>query len=285
MAALELPRSVVQEAVQRALAEDVGPGDVTTQATVRAGARCRAEIVAKADGVLAGLPVAEAVFRALDPGTEFEALATEGERIAPGQAVAWLAGAARAVLTGERTALNFLQRLSGIATAAARYVAAVAGTGARICDTRKTAPGLRALEKYAVAVGGAANHRAGLYDGILIKDNHIRAAGGIAEAVRRARRAAHQLLRIEVEVQDEEQLREALAAGAEVVMLDNMSPLQVYRAVALIAGRCQVEVSGGVTLEAVRRYAECGVDFISVGALTHSAAALDLSLEITELLE
>jgi nicotinate-nucleotide pyrophosphorylase (carboxylating) len=276
----QIPAWVVEQAVTRALREDIGAGDITTDAIVEAEARCRAEIIAKAEGVIAGLALARATFAALDPGLAFECAVSDGDRVKVGTAVARLAGRTAAILTGERTALNFLQRMSGIATATARYVEAVKGTNAVICDTRKTAPGLRELDKYAVRAGGGRNHRVGLYDGVLIKDNHIRAAGGVAEAVKRARRAAHHLVRIEAEVQSLDQIPEAIGAGAEALLLDNMSAADVARAVEMIAGRCQIEASGGVTLESVRALAECGVDYISVGALTHSAVALDLSLEI-----
>jgi nicotinate-nucleotide pyrophosphorylase (carboxylating) len=277
---MSLAEGVIRPIVIRALEEDIGLGDVTTAATVAAAARCRAEVVAKAEGVICGLEVMAAVFAALDARVAFTAERDDGDRVSPGDVAARLKGPTRAVLTGERTALNFLQRLSGIATLTAQYAAAVAGTRAQILDTRKTAPGLRALDKYAVQVGGGRNHRFGLFDGVLIKDNHIRAAGGVGEAVARARRAAHHLLKVEVEAQSMGQVTEALQAGADVVMLDNMSPGEVRAAVALIGGRARTEVSGGVTLETVRAYAETGADFISVGALTHSPAALDFSLEI-----
>jgi len=276
----DLPEAVVREIVARALAEDIGPGDITTAATVDPGTPCRAEIVAKAEGVVAGVGVAEATFHAVDPDISFEYAVHDGQRVAPGTVVARLSGDAAAILTAERTALNFLQRMSGIATLTAQYVAAVEGTPARIIDTRKTAPGLRVLDKYAVRAGGGANHRMGLFDGILIKDNHIQAAGGLGEAVERAREAAHHLVKIEVEAQDLAQVEGALSAGADVIMLDNMGVEEIRRAVELIGGRAETEVSGGVTLETVRELAECGVDYISVGALTHSAPALDLSLEI-----
>lgn len=276
-----VPETVVRDVVARALAEDVGPGDVTTAATVGPEAQCRAEIVAKADGVIAGLEVARAVFEAVDPEVVFEAVVSDGTRVSAGMAVARVAGNTRGVLTAERTALNFLQRMSGIATLTAQYVEAVKGTKARILDTRKTAPGLRLLDKYAVRAGGGENHRTGLFDGVLIKDNHLRAAGGVGEAVRRAK-AAHHLLEVEVEVQTIEEVDEAIAAGAEVILLDNMDLAEIRAAVARVAGRCLIEVSGGVNLETVRPLAETGVDYISVGKLTHSAPALDLSLEIAD---
>ena len=273
----------MREIVARALAEDLGPGDVTTLATVDPEACARAAIIAKAEGVVAGLGVARAVFLALDANVVFEAALSDGDRVTPGVAVARIAGRAQAILTGERAALNFLQRMSGIATLTSRFVAAVAGTRARICDTRKTAPGLRLLDKHAVRAGGGVNHRAGLFDGVLIKDNHIRAAGGIAEAVKRARAGSHHLLKIEVEVATPEDVGEALRAGADVLLLDNMDVSAAEEATREAhRHRCTVEISGGVSLENVRAYAECGADYISVGALTHSAPALDLSLEIVE---
>ena len=262
-----------------ALAEDLGDGDVTTEATVDADATGSADLVVREPGVVCGLPVAEAVFRAVDSELRFERLVEEGASVAAGTAVARVAGPERAILTGERTALNFLARLSGIATLTRRYVDAVEGTGAAILDTRKTTPGLRALEKHAVATGGGRNHRFGLDDGVLVKDNHLRAAGSVASAVERLRAATP--LPIEVECDTLEQVSEALAAGAEAVLLDNMSPDQLRAAVALARGRARLEASGGVTLENVRAVAETGVDEISVGALTHSARSLDVSLELT----
>jgi nicotinate-nucleotide pyrophosphorylase (carboxylating) len=264
--------------VHRALDEDVGAGDVTTLATVPAQARARALITQKAAGVIYGLHVAEATFQALDEDARAERLAEEGVW-RDGGPILSVAGSARALLTGERTALNFLARLSGVATLAARAVRAVEGTGARVLDTRKTTPGLRALEKAAVAAGGATNHRAGLHDAILLKENHIALAGGIAAAVRRAREAAPELAAsLEVEVRNSEEIDQALAAGAPRLMLDNMSLPQMRSAVAQVAGRATLEASGGVTLATLRERAETGVEFVSVGALTHSAPALDLSL-------
>ena len=262
--------------VRAALAEDVGRGDVTTEATVDAAATCEAQILLKEPGVLCGLPAAEAVFGALDPESRFEPLVDEGAWLSD-TPVARLAGSTRAVLTGERTALNLLGRLCGIATLTRQFVDAVEGTGAVILDTRKTTPGLRALEKYAVRCGGGRNHRFGLDDGILVKDNHLRAAGGIRPAIERLRGAE---LPIEVEAERLDDVREALAAGVESILLDNMPPATMREAVALVAGRATLEASGGVALETVREIAETGVDFISVGALTHSARSLDVSLEI-----
>jgi nicotinate-nucleotide pyrophosphorylase (carboxylating) len=262
--------------VRRALEEDVGAGDVTTRATVPPGARARARITQKQPGVVFGLDAAAAVFRALDPGVRIERLAAEGEW-RDGGPVLDVEGGAAALLTAERTALNFLQRLSGVATLTARYVEAVAGTGARILDTRKTTPGLRALEKAAVAAGGGTNHRAGLYDAILVKENHAAMAGGVAAAVAAARKAAPDVA-LEVECRTVEEVDEALAAGAPRLLLDNMTPADLRAVVARVAGRAELEASGGVTLETVRDIASTGVDFVSVGALTHSAPALDLSL-------
>lgn len=268
---MDLPAIVAQ-----ALAEDVGSGDVTTLATVSADARARATIIQKQPGVIFGLDAAGETFRQLDPDARFERLAPEGEW-RDGGPVARIDGAARALLTGERTALNFLGRLSGVATAAATAARAVEGTGATVLDTRKTTPGLRALEKQAVRAGGAANHRFGLYDAILIKENHIAAAGGIAAAVGRARAAAPDLP-LEVEVRNPAEIDEALAAGAPRLLLDNMTPGELRAAVAQVAGRAELEASGGVTQQTLRAVARSGVDFVSLGALTHSAPALDLSL-------
>jgi len=262
-----------------ALAEDVGEGDVTTEATVGEDAVGTAELLLREPGVVCGLAVAEAVFRALDPELRFEWLVDEGTSVAGGTAVARVTGPERAILTGERTALNFLARLSGIATITRRYVDAVAGTGAAILDTRKTTPGLRALEKHAVVTGGGRNHRFGLDDGVLVKDNHLRAAGSVATAVERLR--ATTPLPVEVECDTLEQVSEALAAEADAILLDNMSLSELRAAVELARGRARLEASGGVTLENVRAIAETGVDEISVGALTHSARSLDVSLELS----
>lgn len=274
-----IPVSELERAVAVALEEDIGPGDVTTLATVPADAFGRAVFVAREAGVLAGLPCARAVYRRLDPAVRFEAFLQDGDDLAPGARVAAVEGPARAILTGERVALNFLQHLSGIATRTARFVRLVEGTGARIADTRKTVPGLRALAKYAVRVGGGTNHRFGLYDGVLIKDNHIRAAGGLRRAIERARHVAPHLLRIEVEAETLEEVREALEAGADVILLDNMDPNTLRAAVELCRGRALTEASGGIREETIRAVAEAGVDLISVGALTHSVTALDIGLD------
>lgn len=265
--------------VRRALAEDIGGGDITTEATVDGEASVKALIVQKAPGAIFGLDVAEATFAQLDQGARFERLAQEGRWREDGGPVLALEGRARALLSGERTALNLLGRLSGIATLAARFVRAVEGTGVVVLDTRKTTPGLRMLEKEAVAAGGATNHRVGLYDAILIKENHIAAAGGIAQAVARAREHSPDLAAtLEVEVRDPTEIEQALAVGAPRLLLDNMSVEQLVAAVEQVAGRAELEASGNVTLENIRERALTGVDFISVGAITHSAAALDLSL-------
>jgi nicotinate-nucleotide pyrophosphorylase (carboxylating) len=265
--------------VGRALAEDVGSGDVTSAATVPAQATASALITQKAPGVIFGLQAAGTAFLLQDPLASIELLVGEGLWRQEGGAVMRVQGSARALLTAERTALNFLAHLSGIATLAARAAQAVKGTGARVLDTRKTTPGLRSLEKQAVAAAGAVNHRAGLYDAILIKENHIAAAGGIARAVERARSAAPALAdTLEVEVRDADEIEQALQAGAHRLLLDNMNEAELRAAVAQVAGRAELEASGGVTLERLRALAETGVEWISMGALTHSAPALDLSL-------
>ncbi len=265
--------------VGRALGEDVGSGDITTEATISADARARALITQKAPGSIFGLQAAETAFLLLDPAARFERLVEEGYWREQGGPALSIEASARALLTGERTALNFLAHLSGVATWAARAARAVEGTGAKVLDTRKTTPGLRMLEKAAVAAGGAHNHRIGLFDAILLKENHIAAAGGIARAVQRARAAGPELAdTLEVEVRDTREIDEALAAGAPRLLLDNMTTEQLSAAVARVAGRAELEASGNVTLQNIRERALTGVDFISVGALTHSAPALDLSL-------
>jgi nicotinate-nucleotide pyrophosphorylase (carboxylating) len=274
-----LTRAELVELVGRALAEDVGAGDVTTKATVAPETRARALIAQKAPGAVYGLDVAELVFRLLDEGAAVERLVEEGVWREEGGPVLRVEGGARALLTAERTALNFLAHLSGVATMAAQATRAVRGTEARVLDTRKTTPGLRMLEKAAVAAGGAYNHRIGLFDAILIKENHIAAAGGIAAAVQRAREAAPQLAgTLEVEVRNPEEIEQALAAGAPRLLLDNMSEQQLREAVDQVDGRAELEASGGVTLRTLGAVAQTGVDFVSMGALTHSAPALDLSL-------
>jgi nicotinate-nucleotide pyrophosphorylase (carboxylating) len=265
------------ELIDRALAEDLGETDLTTEAVVPPGARARARIEQKQPGVPAGLRVAEKVFERVDPELRWHAHATEGEW-SEGGMMAELAGNAAAILAGERVALNFLGRLSGIATLTARYVQAVEGTGARILDTRKTTPGLRALEKEAVRAGGGVSHRSGLFDAILVKENHAVLAGGVEVAARMALEAARDGVPVEVECATLDEVIGALDAGVPRLLLDNMSPDQLRRAVELAGGRAELEASGGITLETVRAVAETGVNYISIGALTHSAPALDVSL-------
>ncbi|MGH6923834.1 MAG: carboxylating nicotinate-nucleotide diphosphorylase [Propylenella sp.] len=277
-----LPPLLIEDAVERALAEDLGrAGDITSAGTIPADAGAEAVIAARRPGVIAGLALATEAFRKMDGAVAFDALVADGDRVEAGTAIARVAGNARAILSAERTALNFLGHLSGVATLTRRYVDAVAHTRARITCTRKTTPGLRALEKYAVRCGGGSNHRFGLDDAILVKDNHVAVAGGVAEAVRRAKTFAGHLAKIEVEVDTLDQLREALAAGAEAILLDNMEPAKLLEAVAIAASRAALEASGGVTLENVAAIAETGVDYISSGAITHSAPALDLGLDVT----
>lgn len=269
----------VRAAVRAALEEDSRGGDVTTEATVPADARARGVLVAKEELTVAGLEVARAAFAELDPGLVWQPEGREGERFYPGTLIGSLEGRARALLTAERIALNFLQRLSGVATLTRRFVDAVAGTPARIRDTRKTTPLLRFLEKHAVAVGGGQPHREGLDTGILVKDNHVRLAGSLRQATLRAVAGARGLP-VEVEIEGVDQIEEALHAGAQMLLLDNFSVEEVWAAVREIAGRVPVEVSGGIRLETVRAYAEAGPDYIAVGALTHSAPAVDVSLEL-----
>jgi nicotinate-nucleotide pyrophosphorylase (carboxylating) len=266
----------LESLVRRALAEDLGSGDLTTQATVPAGTRARARITQKQPGVLFGIDAAELTFAVLDPGARFERLADEGAW-RDGGPVLDVEGSAAALLSAERTALNLLQRLSGVATLTARYVEAVRGTRAKVLDTRKTTPGLRLLEKAAVAAGGGTNHRVGLFDAILIKENHAAMAGGVGEAVRMARAAAPDVP-LEVECRTDAEVDEALAAGAGRLLLDNMAPAQMRAIVERVGDRAELEASGGIDLETIRDVAETGVHFISVGALTHSAPSLDLSL-------
>jgi len=273
----------LQALVRAALEEDVGSGDVTTLATVDPSVRARASITQKAPGVIYGLDVTEAVFAELDPDAAFQREAQEGVWREQGPVLV-IEGLAGALLTAERTALNFLAHLSGVATMAARAAREVEGTSARVLDTRKTTPGLRSLEKAAVAAGGAVNHRIGLYDAILIKENHIAAAGGIAAAVERARATAPELAgTLEVEVRDSEEIDQALRAGAPRLLLDNMDPDELCAAVEQVAGRAELEASGGVSLQTLRTVADTGVQWVSMGALTHSAPALDLSLTLEAL--
>jgi len=275
---IPVDRLSFEPVVRQALAEDVGSGDLTTALTVDPDVRARAEIISRQALVLSGLGPARLTFELVDPSVRFDALVPEGARAVSGQVLVEIQGAAASILTAERVALNYMMRLSGVATLTARFVEAVRGTRARIVDTRKTTPGLRALEKAAVRAGGGANHRFGLYDGVLIKDNHIAAAGSITAAVSRAKGRAPHTLKIEVEVEDLGGLEEAIQAGADIVLLDNMTPGQLAEAVRLARGRVVLEASGGVNLETVAEVAASGVDVISIGALTHSAPAVDLSL-------
>jgi nicotinate-nucleotide pyrophosphorylase (carboxylating) len=269
-----------QPLVELALEEDIGPGDATTPVVVEIGRRGEALIEARQQLVVCGLDVAAAVFHALDPTLRYRAQLPEGSVSRPGEVLAELDGDLRAILAGERTALNFLGRMCGVASWTRRFVDAVAGTGARIVDTRKTLPGWRVLDKYATAVGGAVNHRVGLFDGILLKDNHVALAGGIAAAVKAARATAPANLRIQVEVESEEDALAALDAGADFLLLDNRTPQELERIVARVGDRATLEASGGVGLENVREVAETGVHRISIGALTHSAPAADVALEV-----
>ncbi|HVM81599.1 MAG TPA: carboxylating nicotinate-nucleotide diphosphorylase [Stellaceae bacterium] len=275
-----LPLIMIEPIVRAALAEDLGrAGDITTDAMIPLEARARGALAARKRGVVAGLDVAATAFRLLDPEVRIEAVRRDGDVIEAGATIAAVAGRARSLLSAERVALNFLCRLSGIATATRTIVGAVAGYPARICDTRKTTPGLRALEKYAVRVGGGVNHRFGLDDGVLLKDNHIAVAGGIRAAVAKARRSLGHMVKIEVEVDRLDQIGEALAAGADVIMLDNMTTAQMREAVEMIGGRAIVEASGRITAESAPAIAATGVDMISAGWITHSAPILDIGLD------
>ncbi len=281
--AIQLSTDELQAQVRRALAEDLGWGDVTTQALVDPTVQARGVVAFREAGVVAGLPVAAAVFAVLDPAVRWQSHHADGDAVATGTSVAEISGPAASLLTGERLALNYLQRLSGIATLTARYVQELEGTGARLVDTRKTTPGLRSLEKYAVRCGGGSNHRHGLSDGVLVKDNHIAILGrqgvSLQAAVARARAAAPHGLRVEVEVDRLDQIEDVIAGGADIVLLDNMPAPVLAEAVRLVAGRALTEASGGITLANARACAEAGVDLISVGALTHSARALDIGLD------
>ena len=278
------PRHEIDRVVALALAEDAPWGDVTSEALVPEQATASGAMVSRSVGVVAGLPIASSVLAAVDPGAEFAAVAADGARVSPGEHLAEIAGRARALLLAERVALNLVQRMSGIATLTARYVEAVAGTGTRISDTRKTTPGLRSLERYAVAVGGGVNHRRGLSDAVLVKDNHLVALGSsgvsVADALVGARQSIPHTMTIEVEVDSLRQIDEVLDGDADVILLDNFSVADMAKAVEHVAGRALVEASGGVTLDTVRAIAETGVDVISVGALTHSAPALDIGLDL-----
>lgn len=268
----------IQRIIQTALEEDIGLGDITTEVTVSPETMARAELVAKEDFVLSGIDVAEEVFKTVDPAVDFEKLLHDGRHVRKGEVLAWLRGPAASLLKAERVALNLLQRMCAIASLTGRYVEAVTGTKAVIVDTRKTVPGLRVLDKYSVRMGGGRNHRIGLFDGVLIKENHVAAAGGIAEAIDRARLKLPHTLKIEIETRTSDEVEQALAAGADTIMLDNMSLDEMRQAVELIAGRALIEASGGVSLEMVADIAATGVDIISVGALTHSVKAADISM-------
>ena len=270
----------VKKIIEKALSEDIGLGDVTSEATIPGGSTSTAEILAKQDLVLAGLDVSLEVFHFLDAAIQFTRFAQDGDKIKSGKVIARVSGSTRVLLAGERVALNFLQHMSGIATLTSKYVEQLKGLKAQALDTRKTLPGLRQLEKYAVRMGGGTNHRFGMYDGVLIKDNHIKAGGSITKAIESARRNAHHLLKIEVETKTLDEVREALAAKADIIMLDNMPLDMIREAVKLINGQVLAEASGNVTFETIREIGETGVDFISSGSLTHSAPAADISMKI-----
>ena len=272
----------IDRLIELALEEDIGPGDITTDHLVNAEAKGKGAIVAKEDLVVAGLDLARRVFMRIDTGTKFHSQFTDGSRVQVGDTVVELSGRLATLLTGERTALNFLQRLSGIATLTRDYVAHLEGKDVKLLDTRKTTPGWRELEKYAVRIGGGTNHRMGLYDAVLIKDNHIAAAGSITEAVKRISAKVPDSTTIEVETDSLDQVQEAVDAGAHIIMLDNMTTEQIIAAVALVDGRSKLEVSGGITKDRLAELAETGIDFISSGALTHSAQAVDLSMRIKD---
>lgn len=280
---MNLDNVIIKEIIDRALQEDIGTGDITTESTVPEGYATIGFIRAKETGVVAGLPVAEAVFRRLNNDISFQPRAKDGDKVQTGQLLARVEGDARAVLTGERVALNFLQRMSGIATKTAYMASLITGEKARLVDTRKTTPGLRVLEKYAVRVGGGNNHRFGLYDAVLIKDNHIKVAGSIARAVELARQAAFHSMKIEVEVESLEGVKEALNAWADIIMLDNMDVETMREAVDMVAGRALLEASGGINDETIISVAKTGIDLISVGSITHSVKALDISLDVGEM--
>jgi len=273
--------NILHGIVERALKEDLGSGDVTTRLLFPKAIKAEAVIRAKQEAILAGLPMAEAVFKKVDSKLKFKSLAQEGDRVQSGTEIAHIVGDGRSLLKGERVALNFLQRLSGIASLTAQFVEMVRGTKATILDTRKTTPGLRELEKYAVRLGGGRNHRMNLSDGILIKDNHIALAGSLKRAVQMTHRKPPRGLKVEVEATNLKEVEDALSAKVDIILLDNMTIPQLKEAVSLINGRALTEVSGGVQLNIVREIAAAGVDFISIGALTHSASAVDLSMDIT----
>lgn len=279
---MDIDLRAIRDLLEMALREDIGTGDVTSESVVPASVLATATIMSKSDGIIAGLGVAAEILRILDPDVNFRKLVSDGDRVHRGQEVATAEGEARSILTAERTALNFLQRLSGIATMTSEYVRAASGYSAKIIDTRKTTPGWRVLEKYAVRVGGGSNHRFGLYDAVLIKENHIAVAGGVAEAVARARRRIPHTMKIEVEVETLDQVSEAIESGADIIMPDNMDVDEMAEAVKLINGRAIVEASGGIRLKDIPAIAATGVDLISIGALTNAAPPLDISMYIQE---
>jgi nicotinate-nucleotide pyrophosphorylase (carboxylating) len=270
-----------REVLLTALREDVGSGDLTSRATVPVNARAGARYTTKQALVLAGIDIAREIVQLVDPAVEFKVLVPDGTSVPNGTPLAEMRGSARSILIAERTSLNLLQRMCGIATLTRQYVDRIQGTRARIVDTRKTVPGLRVLDKYSVSCGGAMNHRMGLFDGVLIKNNHLAFHSSVATAIQEARRHLGHLVKIEVEVRDLDQLQPALKAGADVVLLDNFTPDQTRKAVEIVAGRVPIESSGGITLETVRDFAEAGVDYISIGALTHSVPAVDIHLRVT----
>ncbi len=275
---IELDWEKVDLIIENALQEDLGSGDITTDAIFSSDDTCEAQIITKQEGVIAGIPIAQRVFQKLDPGVTIAPKLKDGEHVKPGYEVLEIKGAIRAVLSGERLTLNLLQRMSGIATATSKYVEAIQGYRAQILDTRKTAPGLRVLDKYAVSVGGGYNHRIGLYDAVLIKDNHINFAGSISKAIEIVQSKYQSKFKIEVETSNLREVREALEAGADIIMLDNMSIEMMKEAVSIVGRKSITEASGGITLDTVREIAETDVDFISVGAITHSSPALDIGL-------
>jgi nicotinate-nucleotide pyrophosphorylase (carboxylating) len=272
---------LLKDSLLAMLREDIGTGDITSRATIPAEARATARYVSKQAFVVAGIPAIQEVLRLVDPDVSFKALVVEGDSIQKGAPLAELRGSARSILTAERTSLNLLQRMCGIATLTQQYVERVQGTRARIIDTRKTVPGLRVLDKYAVTCGGGMNHRMGLFDGVLIKNNHLAFHASLTKAIEEARRHVGHLVKIEVEVRSLDELKTALGAGADVILLDNFTPELTRKAVDLTSGRVPLESSGGITLDTVRSFAETGVDYISVGALTHSAPAVDIHLRVT----
>jgi len=279
---MDIDLRAIRDLLEMALREDIGTGDITSESVIPADAQAVGTIKAKSDGIIAGLDVAAGIFRMLDPGVNFKKLVSDGDQVHIGQELATAEGSARSILTAERTVLNFLQRLSGIATMTSEYVRAASGYPAKIIDTRKTTPGWRVLEKYAVRVGGGHNHRFGLYDAVLIKENHIAVAGGVAEAVSRARERIPHTMKIEVEVETLDQVREAIESGADIIMPDNMDVDAMAEAVRLINGRVIVEASGGIRLKDIPAIAATGVDLISIGALTNAAPPLDISMYIQE---